>query len=158
MYNEGEDLYARTMYGVQKNIQHLCTRTRSKMWGKDAWKKVVVVIVSDGRKKVNARTLSVLATQGIYQEGVATNIVKEKPVTCHVSIVFSQMTLADLFSGRFTSIQHKSQSLLTSSLKAQAMTLYRYKSSLPSKNKIRKRSTRTDGSSMPLPTACSPMW
>ena len=33
----------RTMYGVQKNIQHLCTRNRSKMWGKDAWKKVIYV-------------------------------------------------------------------------------------------------------------------
>ena len=28
------------MYGVQKNIQHLCSRTRSKTWGADAWKKV----------------------------------------------------------------------------------------------------------------------
>ena len=85
MYNEGEDLFTRTMYGVQKNIQHLCTRSRSKMWGGDAWKKVVVVIVSDGRKKINSRTLSVLATQGIYQEGVAKNVVNGKPVTCHVS-------------------------------------------------------------------------
>lgn len=55
------------------------------MWGGDAWKKVVVVIVSDGRKKINSRTLSVLATQGIYQEGVAKNVVNGKPVTCHVS-------------------------------------------------------------------------
>lgn len=94
------------MYGVQKNIQHLCSRNKSRMWGKDAWKKVsltlcsfcireksfltsvylqvVVVIVSDGRKKVNSRTLSVLATQGVYQDGVAKNVVNGKPVTCHI--------------------------------------------------------------------------
>lgn len=45
---------------------------------------VVVVIVSDGRKKVNSRTLSVLATQGVYQDGVAKNVVNGKPVTCHI--------------------------------------------------------------------------
>ncbi|KAK9900585.1 glycosyltransferase family 2 protein [Cystobasidium minutum MCA 4210] len=84
MYNEDDNLYTRTMYGVQKNIQHLCSRNKSRMWGKDAWKKVVVVIVSDGRKKVNSRTLSVLATQGVYQDGVAKNVVNGKPVTCHI--------------------------------------------------------------------------
>lgn len=44
----------------------------------------MVVIVSDGRKKVNSRTLSVLATQGVYQDGVAKNVVNGKPVTCHI--------------------------------------------------------------------------
>lgn len=34
---------------------------------------VVVCIVSDGRLKINSRTLSVLAAMGIYQEGVAKN-------------------------------------------------------------------------------------
>ena len=44
-----------------------------------------MVIVSDGRKKINSRTLSVLATQGIYKDGIAKNVVNGKPVTCHVS-------------------------------------------------------------------------
>jgi hypothetical protein len=46
---------------VIKNIAHLCGRTRSKTWGPDGWKKVVVCIVSDGRSKVNKRTLQVLS-------------------------------------------------------------------------------------------------
>ena len=71
MYNEDEELFCRTMHGVLKNIAHLCTRTRSKTWGKDGWKKVVVCIVSDGRAKINARTLSVIATIGAYQDGIA---------------------------------------------------------------------------------------
>lgn len=41
------------MLALMKNITHLTTRTRSKTWGGDAWKKVVICIVSDGRKKVN---------------------------------------------------------------------------------------------------------
>lgn len=71
MYNEGEELFCRTMHGVIKNIAHLCKRDRSKMWGKEGWKKVVVCIVSDGRAKINSRTLSVIATMGAYQDGIA---------------------------------------------------------------------------------------
>jgi len=71
MYNEDEELFCRSMHGVMKNIAHLCKRERSKTWGKDGWKKVVVCIVSDGRKKINSRSLSVIATMGAYQENVA---------------------------------------------------------------------------------------
>lgn len=71
MYNEDEELFCRTMHGVMKNVAHLCKRDRSKTWGKDGWKKVVVCIVSDGRAKINSRTLSVIATMGAYQDGVA---------------------------------------------------------------------------------------
>lgn len=71
MYNEEEELFCRTMHGVIKNIAHLCKRDRSKTWGKEGWKKVVVCIVSDGRGKINSRTLSVIAAMGAYQEGVA---------------------------------------------------------------------------------------
>lgn len=71
MYNEDEELFCRTMHGVIKNIAHLCKRDRSKIWGKEGWKKVVVCIVSDGRQKINSRTLSVIAAMGGYQEGIA---------------------------------------------------------------------------------------
>ena len=71
MYNEEEELFCRTMHGVMKNIAHLCKRDRSKTWGKEGWKKVVVCIVSDGRQKINSRTLSVIASIGAYQDGVA---------------------------------------------------------------------------------------
>jgi chitin synthase len=84
MYNEDDGLFTRTMHGVMKNIAFLCKRDRSKTWGKEGWKKVVVCIVSDGRKKVNARTLSVIAAVGAYQEGIATNVVNGKPVVAHI--------------------------------------------------------------------------
>ncbi|KIS01741.1 chitin synthase [Cryptococcus deuterogattii 2001/935-1] len=44
--------------------------SKSKTWGENGWKKVVVCIVADGRKKINPRTRSVLAALGVYQEGV----------------------------------------------------------------------------------------
>ncbi|KAI0698106.1 glycosyltransferase family 2 protein [Cytidiella melzeri] len=93
MYNEDEELFSRTMHGVMKNIAHLCTRDRSKTWGKEGWKKVVVCIVSDGRGKINSRTLSVIATMGAYQDGVAKNVVAGKPVTAHIYEYTTQISV-----------------------------------------------------------------
>ncbi|KAJ7276864.1 glycosyltransferase family 2 protein [Mycena rebaudengoi] len=93
MYNEDEELFCRTMHGVIKNIAHLCKRDRSKTWGKDGWKKVVVCVVSDGRSKINSRTLSVLATMGCYQEGIAKNKVNDTPVTAHIYEYTTQISV-----------------------------------------------------------------
>jgi chitin synthase len=40
MYNEDAELFCRTLYGVMKNIAHLCGRKNSRVWGKDGWQKV----------------------------------------------------------------------------------------------------------------------
>ncbi|PCH40454.1 glycosyltransferase family 2 protein [Wolfiporia cocos MD-104 SS10] len=94
MYNEDEELFCRTMHGVMKNVAHLCKRDRSKTWGKDGWKKVVVCIVSDGRLKINSRTLSVIAAMGAYQEGIAKNVVNGKPVTAHIYEYTAQISVS----------------------------------------------------------------
>ncbi|OCF44366.1 chitin synthase [Kwoniella heveanensis CBS 569] len=84
MYNEDAQLFCRTLYGVMKNIAHLCGRKNSRVWGKDGWQKVAVCIVADGRKAVNPRVLDCLAALGVFQEGAMTNMVKDRPVTAHV--------------------------------------------------------------------------
>ena len=84
MYNEDDFLFARTMIGVFKNIEHMCSRTSSKTWGKEAWKKIVVCVVSDGRAKINPRTQAVLAGLGVYQDGIAKQQVSGKDVTAHI--------------------------------------------------------------------------
>lgn len=84
MYNEEDELFARTMIGVIKNIEYMCSRNNSKTWGKDAWKKIVVCVVSDGRGKINPRTRAVLAGLGVYQDGIAKQQVNGKEVTAHV--------------------------------------------------------------------------
>lgn len=68
MYNETDDLLLRTLNSVIKNIAHLTTRSRSKTWGQESWKKVVVCIVADGRKVVDSRVLKVLQLMGVYAE------------------------------------------------------------------------------------------
>jgi chitin synthase len=105
MYNEDDVLFCRTMRGVFQNIAHLCTRTKSKTWGKEGWKKVVVCVVSDGRLKINPRTRSVLAALGVYQDGVGTNFVNGKPVVSSYNILMV-MELLLMIDCPFIRIHH----------------------------------------------------
>ncbi|GAA5918550.1 hypothetical protein JCM1841_003297 [Sporobolomyces salmonicolor] len=84
MYNEDDALFVRTFTSVIKNIQHLQSRTKSKTWGNNAWKKVVVCVVSDGRSKIHPRTLKLLGLYGAYQDGVMKDEVEGKDVQAHV--------------------------------------------------------------------------
>lgn len=84
MYNEDEILFTRTMHGIMRNIAHLCSRSRSRVWGKDGWQKVVVCVVADGRKDIHPRVLDVLAAMGVYQDGIAKNLVNGKEVKAHI--------------------------------------------------------------------------
>jgi len=93
MYNEEDELFARTMSGVIKNIEYMNSRTSSKTWGKEAWKKIVVCIVSDGRAKINPRTRAVLAAMGVYQDGIAKQQVNGEDVTAHIYEYTTQMNL-----------------------------------------------------------------
>ncbi|EAW11602.1 chitin synthase I [Aspergillus clavatus NRRL 1] len=93
MYNEDDFLFARTLTGVIKNIEYMCSRTHSKTWGKDAWKKIVVCVISDGRAKINPRTRAVLAALGVYQDGIAKQQVNGKDVTAHIYEYTTQVGL-----------------------------------------------------------------
>ncbi|GAA6062795.1 hypothetical protein JCM10212_002164 [Sporobolomyces blumeae] len=84
MYNEDEVLFTRTFTSVIKNIAYLQARSKSKTWGPDSWKKVVVCVVSDGRSKINPRTLKMLGLYGAYQDGVMKNEVEGKDVQAHL--------------------------------------------------------------------------
>ncbi|KAF9469704.1 chitin synthase [Collybia nuda] len=95
MYNEDEVLFVKTMNAVIKNIAHLCSRNKSKTWGPDGWKKVVVCVVSDGRNKVNKRTLHVLSLMGCYQEGIPKDSVAGKDVTAHIFEYTSSVVVSD---------------------------------------------------------------
>ncbi|PMD62978.1 glycosyltransferase family 2 protein [Hyaloscypha bicolor E] len=93
MYNENEINFTRTMHAVMKNISHFCSRSKSRTWGEHGWQKIVVCIVSDGRQKVHPRTLDALAAMGIYQDGIAKNLVNQKEVQAHVYEYTTQVSL-----------------------------------------------------------------
>ncbi|KAI9331872.1 chitin synthase-domain-containing protein [Obelidium mucronatum] len=84
MYNEGDDLFCKTMLALMKNISYLCKRSRSSTWGEHGWQKVVICIVSDGRTKIHPRVLNVLGLMGVYQDGIMKNKVADKDVTAHL--------------------------------------------------------------------------
>jgi chitin synthase len=93
MYNENEINFTRTMHAVMKNISHFCSRSKSRTWGEHGWQKIVVCIVSDGRQKVHPRTLDALAAMGVYQDGIAKNLVNQKEVQAHVYEYTTQVSL-----------------------------------------------------------------
>ncbi|WWC63440.1 uncharacterized protein I303_106042 [Kwoniella dejecticola CBS 10117] len=95
MYNEDSTLLLRTLNSVIKNIAHLTTRSRSKTWGTDAWKKVVVCIVADGRKVLDPRVLKVLQLMGVYAEGVMKDHVAGKETQAHIFEYTSQVVVSD---------------------------------------------------------------
>ncbi|CAO3614719.1 unnamed protein product [Cunninghamella blakesleeana] len=100
MYNEDEILFARTMHGVMQNIHYLCNLEHSKVWGADSWKKVVVTIVADGRKIIQPRVLNILSAMGVYQEGLAKNVVDDKPVTAHIYEYTTQISFDEKLKKR----------------------------------------------------------
>ncbi|KAI8621113.1 chitin synthase-domain-containing protein [Chytriomyces sp. MP71] len=93
MYNEGDDLFCKTMLALMKNIAYLCSRTRSKMWGEMGWQKAVICIVSDGRSKINPRVMSVLGLMGVFQDGIMKNSVNGQDVTAHLFEYTTQIAI-----------------------------------------------------------------
>lgn len=93
MYNEDEVSFARTMHAVMKNVAQLCARKRSRVWGEDGWKKVQVVIVSDGRAKISPGVLEILAAMGVYQDGIAKSYVNSKEVKAHLFEYTTQVSI-----------------------------------------------------------------
>jgi len=93
MYNESEIDFTRTMHAVMKNISHFCSRSKSRTWGDRGWEKIVVCIVSDGRQKIHPRTLDALAAMGVYQDGIAKNLVNGREVQAHVYEYTTQVSL-----------------------------------------------------------------
>lgn len=86
MYNEDDVLFARTMSGVFKNVEYMCSLKgkHNGLWGEDGWKKIVVCVVVDGRTKLDKRTQAVVTALGCFQPGVAVQEVNEKKVTAHI--------------------------------------------------------------------------
>ncbi|KAI5959756.1 CHS1 [Candida pseudojiufengensis] len=93
MYNEDEFAFARTMHGVMKNVAHLCSRHKSKVWGKDSWKKIQVIIVADGRNKISDSVLQLLTATGCYQDNLTRPYVNNNKVNAHLFEYTTQISI-----------------------------------------------------------------
>jgi Chitin synthase. len=94
-YNEDKNLTARTLHGVMQNIRDIVNLKKSEFWNKGgpAWQKIVVALVFDGIDPCDKDTLDVLATVGIYQDGVMKRDVDGKETLAHIVSWDDQMGL-----------------------------------------------------------------
>jgi len=83
MYNETQDLLARTLIGIFENINYMEIADNPK-WGRGSWRKIVVCIVSDGAKKINSGSRALLAGLGVFQDGVSSEFVNGEKVAAHI--------------------------------------------------------------------------
>jgi chitin synthase len=94
-YNEDKVLMARTLHGVMQNVRDIVNLKRSTFWNKGgpAWQKIVVCLVFDGIEKADKETLDVLATVGIYQDGVVKKDVNGKETVAHIFEYTTQLSV-----------------------------------------------------------------
>jgi chitin synthase len=89
-YNEDKTLYARTLHGVMLNIRDICKTKQSKYWRRSAeegvpgWQRITVALIVDGLEAMDKTVLDILATVGVYQDGVMKKQVDGKDTVAHI--------------------------------------------------------------------------
>lgn len=81
-----EDLasFAISLSSIMNNLKHLCSRSKSRVWGNESWEKVLVCVVIDGRNTVHQNVLDLLASIGVYQPHIAKGRVNGKRTLSHM--------------------------------------------------------------------------
>ncbi|KAK2463946.1 hypothetical protein APHAL10511_003997 [Amanita phalloides] len=98
-YNEDKTLYARTLHGIMLNIRDICKTKQSKFWRSDAeggvpgWQKITVALVVDGLEPMDKSVLDILATVGVYQDGVMKKQVDGKDTVAHIFEYTTQLSI-----------------------------------------------------------------
>ena len=85
-YNEDKVLTARTLHHVMQNVKEIVNLKKSEFWNKGgpAWQKIAVALVFDGIDPCDKGTLDVLATIGIYQDGIMKKDIDGKETVAHI--------------------------------------------------------------------------
>jgi len=94
-YNEDKVLTARTLHGVMQNIRDIVNLKKSEFWNKGgpAWQKIVVCLVFDGIDPCDKGTLDLLATIGIYQDGVMKKDIDGVETVAHIFEYTTQLSV-----------------------------------------------------------------
>ncbi|WPH01793.1 Chitin synthase G [Acrodontium crateriforme] len=94
-YNEDKILTARTLHGVMQNIRDIVNLKKSEFWNKGgpAWQKIVVCLVFDGIDPCDKGTLDLLATIGIYQDGIMKKDIDGKETVAHIFEYTTQLSV-----------------------------------------------------------------
>jgi len=94
-YNEDKVLTARTLHGVMQNVKEIVNLKKSEFWNKGgpAWQKIVVCLVFDGIDPCDKGTLDILATIGVYQDGVMKKDIDGKETVAHIFEYTTQLSV-----------------------------------------------------------------
>ncbi|UPL03267.1 hypothetical protein LCI18_014201 [Fusarium solani-melongenae] len=81
--------------GTTCNIRDICNLKKSRFWNTDgpAWEKIVVCLVFDGIDKADKTVLDVLATIGVYQDGVLRKDVNGNTTVAPIFEATSQLSV-----------------------------------------------------------------
>ncbi|KAH9179673.1 glycosyltransferase family 2 protein [Lactarius sanguifluus] len=98
-YNEDKTLYSRTLHGVMLNIRDICKTKQSKYWRRSAeegvpgWQRITVALIVDGLEAMDKTVLDLLATIGVYQDGVMKKQVDDKDTVAHIFEYTTQISV-----------------------------------------------------------------
>jgi chitin synthase len=98
-YNEDKVLYSRTLHGVMLNIRDICKTKQSKYWRRSAeegvpgWQRITVALIVDGLEAMDKTVLDLLATVGVYQDGVMKKQVDGKDTVAHIFEYTTQISV-----------------------------------------------------------------
>ena len=94
-YNEDKVLLARTLHHTMRNIREIVNLKKSEFWnmGGPAWQKIVVCLIFDGLDNVDKDVFDLLATVGIYQDGILKKDVNGKETVAHIFEYTSQVSV-----------------------------------------------------------------
>ncbi|EMC92453.1 glycosyltransferase family 2 protein [Baudoinia panamericana UAMH 10762] len=94
-YNEDKVLTARTLHGIMQNIRDIVNLKKSEFWNKGgpAWQKIVVCLVCDGIDPCDKGMLDVMATIGLYQDGIMKKGIDGKETVAHIFEYTTQLSV-----------------------------------------------------------------
>ncbi|KAF8583565.1 glycosyltransferase family 2 protein [Ramaria rubella] len=98
-YNEDKLLYSRTLHNVMLNIRDICNTKASKYWkrtteeGIPGWHRITVALIVDGLEAMDKSVLDILATVGVYQDGVMKKQVDGKDTVAHIFEYTTQVSV-----------------------------------------------------------------
>eukprot|EP00842_Homolaphlyctis_polyrhiza_P001232 jgi/Hompol1/2109/HPOL_005849-RA len=98
MYNESDTLLLKTWKALRRNINHLCRKKNSHVWGPDGWQRVVVCFVADGRSKIHPRSLACMGLVGCFQDGLIKTSINDQEVSAHVFEYTTNVTFDSQFN------------------------------------------------------------
>lgn len=94
-YNEDKFLLARTLHSIMQNARDILHVKNSKFWNKGGphWQKLLVCVLMDGIDSCDRGVLDVLATIGVYQDGVMKKDIDGKETVAHIFEYTTQLSV-----------------------------------------------------------------